>query len=178
MTALVKQALRGSRRPGAVGVACIALAVLFPLGTAGRVPDARADQQPSLDAPCPNGRQLNIVAHQDDDLHFIDPFTIRAVRAQKCVRTIYLTERMGETARLFRRESSVRSAYARMAEKPDIWTLETKGYRGKTVQFPRSMGTRRSRSSSSASPSRCAQGLLDGRLPHEPLGFWWVLEDH
>ena len=44
-----------------------------------------------LDAPCPGGTMLTVWAHYDDDLIFGSPTIPRALDANQCVRTLYLT---------------------------------------------------------------------------------------
>src|SRR5215475_11483965 len=38
-----------------------------------------------------NGRSMNIVAHEDDDLLFLSPDLIHDIQSGRCVRTIFVT---------------------------------------------------------------------------------------
>jgi LmbE family N-acetylglucosaminyl deacetylase len=73
----------------------------------------------------PAQRVLNLVAHPDDDLLFLSPDLVNAVRSGAEVRTAYLTA--GDAGRepeyWLARRSGVRQAYARMAGVADRWRL-------------------------------------------------------
>jgi LmbE family N-acetylglucosaminyl deacetylase len=73
----------------------------------------------------PAQRVLNLVAHPDDDLLFLSPDLLNAVRAGAQVRTVYLTA--GDAGRepeyWLARRSGVRQAYARMAGVADRWRM-------------------------------------------------------
>lgn len=88
------------------------------------------------DAPC--RRTLVGVAHQDDDLLFVNPETARLVRAGCFAGTVYLTA--GDAGRPYagdsyvgRRELGVRAAYARMAGLPDRWRRDDIAVRGRGI---------------------------------------------
>ncbi|MGW4476955.1 RICIN domain-containing protein [Nonomuraea sp. NPDC004354] len=74
-------------------------------------------------------RELNLVAHHDDDLLFLNPSISDAIRGGACVRTVFLvasdyhdTDREGY---VLARERGVRAAYARMAGLPEsAWTSQ------------------------------------------------------
>ena len=81
--------------------------------------DSAADRQ----AGCPHGSTLSIVAHQDDDLLFLNPSIARDVSAGRCVRSVFLTagdSGRGET-RGTDRERGVKAAYATMTREADVW---------------------------------------------------------
>lgn len=68
-------------------------------------------------------RALQVVAHPDDDLLFMNPDVLRDIEAGACVRTVYLTtgdaNRDESYWRL--REEGIRDAYATMAGVDDVW---------------------------------------------------------
>lgn len=73
-------------------------------------------------APCVTAT-LNVVAHQDDDLLFLNPDISSDIAAGRCVRTVYLTAGdAGLPAAYWQgRETGVKTAYADMAGVPDEW---------------------------------------------------------
>ncbi|MFC7533241.1 PIG-L family deacetylase [Actinoplanes sp. GCM10030250] len=75
--------------------------------------------------PCPS--TLNVVAHQDDDLLFINPDISDDITAGKCVTTVFVTA--GDAKRGSRywrsRELGAMAAYARMAGVDERWTEDT-----------------------------------------------------
>jgi len=84
-------------------------------------------------SPCANGSVLNIVAHEDDDLLFINPVLQQEITAGMCMRTVYVTAGDdGQAAAYWQeRELGPDAAYAAMAGMPDVWqdtTLVLNGY--------------------------------------------------
>ena len=77
-------------------------------------------------APC-TGRAMQVVAHEDDDLLFMNPDVRDDVARGLCVRTVYLTAGdAGRGPRYWRgREAGERAAYARMAGVADRWSTAT-----------------------------------------------------
>lgn len=67
---------------------------------------------------------MNIVAHEDDDILFINPATSTDVAAGKCLTTVYLTAGDdGQSAWYWRgREDGAMAAYAAMARVRNAWT--------------------------------------------------------
>jgi LmbE family N-acetylglucosaminyl deacetylase len=67
---------------------------------------------------------MNIVAHEDDDILFINPATYTDVAAGRCLTTVYLTAGDdGQNASYWRgREEGAMAAYAAMARVPNTWT--------------------------------------------------------
>lgn len=69
------------------------------------------------------GGVLNIVAHQDDDLIFLNPDILRDVRAGRCVRTLFVTA--GDAGNPYPdsilREKAPEASYARMAGVANSW---------------------------------------------------------
>lgn len=68
--------------------------------------------------------RMNVVAHEDDDLLFIDSPTSTDVAAGRCLTTVYLTAGDdGQSASYWQgREDGVMAAYASMARVSDSWT--------------------------------------------------------
>jgi len=75
------------------------------------------------------GRTLNIVAHEDDDLLFLSPDLLHAIRARRTVRTIFLTAGdSGSDANYWQsREIGVQAAYAHMCGVANSWTQTDAG---------------------------------------------------
>lgn len=78
---------------------------------------------------CPSGHTImSIVAHQDDDLLFMNPDLLHGLRNGACVRTVYLTagDAGSDTLYWLGREEGSKAAYAQMLgiEKPD-WVSRT-----------------------------------------------------
>jgi LmbE family N-acetylglucosaminyl deacetylase len=67
---------------------------------------------------------MNVVAHEDDDILFMDPATSTDVAAGRCLTTVYLTAGDdGQDASYWRgREDGAMAAYAEMAGTRDSWT--------------------------------------------------------
>ncbi|HEY5668072.1 MAG TPA: PIG-L family deacetylase, partial [Candidatus Saccharimonadales bacterium] len=78
-------------------------------------------------ASCTSTTIMNIVAHQDDDLLFINPDTLHALRSGSCLRTIYVTagdDGNGE-AYWLSREKGAEAAYSAMLGLNNVWTQRT-----------------------------------------------------
>lgn len=84
---------------------------------------ASKPQTPTAD-PCKNTTVLNIVAHQDDDLLFINPRISQALAQRHCVRTIYVTA--GDDGRgadyFYLREAGAEMAYNVMLGSTKPWS--------------------------------------------------------
>jgi LmbE family N-acetylglucosaminyl deacetylase len=104
----------GLNRPR--GVRWLGLALLT--GFLGAVPLAA----PAAAAACA-GSALNIVAHEDDDLIFLNPDIANDIAAGRCVRTVFITA--GDAGNPYPdsiyRENGPEAAYARMAGVADSW---------------------------------------------------------
>jgi LmbE family N-acetylglucosaminyl deacetylase len=76
-------------------------------------------------APC--ARSLNVVAHQDDDLLFINPAVSDDIAAGRCVATVFITAGdAGRRPAYWRgREAGAMAAYAAMARVPNDWFEDT-----------------------------------------------------
>jgi GlcNAc-PI de-N-acetylase len=78
---------------------------------------------PRADEGRPDIRDLHIVAHQDDDVLFMNPDIQRSIDAGHAVTTVYLTAGAPESGDISReREAGVMAAYALMAGVRDNWT--------------------------------------------------------
>jgi LmbE family N-acetylglucosaminyl deacetylase len=71
---------------------------------------------------------VNIVAHEDDDLLFLNPDVQADIDASRCVRTVYVTAGDGgdDSGYYFLgRENGERAAYAQMARVANVWNEST-----------------------------------------------------
>lgn len=120
----------GSRRLRRVAVpVVVTFVVLLVVCTAATaltllLPAVRANAVTVATTPVTcDARSLQVVAHPDDDLLFMNPDIVRDIEAGRCVRTVYLTT--GDAARdesYWRlREDGIRDAYATMAGGPNEW---------------------------------------------------------
>lgn len=131
---------RGRRRVR-LAVVSVAVTLFVVLGVCTGVtaftlilPAMRAEAVPVSTTPSTcTSHELQMVAHPDDDLLFMNPDIIRQVEAGSCVRTVFLTtgdaNRDASYWRL--REEGIRAAYATMAGADDSWavgTLEVEGH--------------------------------------------------
>jgi LmbE family N-acetylglucosaminyl deacetylase len=78
-------------------------------------------------AICIDPTTVNIVAHQDDDLLFMNPDIMRDIQAGKCVRTIYLTAGDSGSGRFYtlNREQGSEAAYSMMLGRREAWVQRT-----------------------------------------------------
>jgi LmbE family N-acetylglucosaminyl deacetylase len=77
---------------------------------------------------CPKDTIMNIVAHQDDDILFMNPDLIHTLHEGNCVRSIYLTAGDSGSGRLYwlGREEGSKAAYAEMlGVKDPVWNTRT-----------------------------------------------------
>ncbi len=86
---------------------------------------------------CAAGRSLQVVAHQDDDLLFMNPDVQRDIDANRCTLTVYLTAGdAGEGASYWQeRENGPRAAYALMADAGNKWTATTKTFGSYKIDY-------------------------------------------
>lgn len=70
---------------------------------------------------------MNVVAHQDDDLLFMNPDLLHSIRAGDCIRTVYVTagDAGSDTFYWLSREQGSEAAYAHMLGLPDRWVQRT-----------------------------------------------------
>ena len=78
-------------------------------------------------AACSDPTVVNIVAHQDDDLLFMNPDIMRDIQAGKCVRTVYVTAGDSGNGRYYTlgREQGSEAAYSTMLGRPTVWSQHT-----------------------------------------------------
>ncbi|HQR26551.1 MAG TPA: PKD domain-containing protein [Nocardioides sp.] len=97
--------------------------------------------QPATAAPCP-GAALNIVAHEDDDLIFVNPDIITDIRSGRCVRTLFVTA--GDAGNPYPdslyRENAPEASYAQMAGVANNWTATDDGVPGRNITVLRLVG--------------------------------------
>lgn len=72
---------------------------------------------------CPTKTVMNVVAHQDDDLLFMNPDTLTDIKSGNCVRTIYITAGDAGNNKLYwlKREQGSEAAYSYMLHFDSIW---------------------------------------------------------
>jgi LmbE family N-acetylglucosaminyl deacetylase len=84
---------------------------------------------------CTRGTMLQVIAHQDDDLLFMNPDLADAVKDGRCIRTVYLTA--GDAGEQFvywgGRERGAQAAYAQMYGVADEWSHEQQMLAGRKV---------------------------------------------
>lgn len=82
-------------------------------------------------------KELRIVAHEDDDLLFMNPDLAESIEAGRPVRTVFVTAGdAGKDASYWRgRESGILEAYAKMAGVPDDWETGALRVAGRTVEL-------------------------------------------
>jgi LmbE family N-acetylglucosaminyl deacetylase len=69
---------------------------------------------------------MNVVAHQDDDLLFMNPDLIHDIKAGHCIRTVYLTagDAGNELPYWLSREQGAEAAYGEMLGNKPVWTQQ------------------------------------------------------
>ncbi len=89
-------------------------------------------------------RTLNVVAHEDDDLLFINPAVSNDIAAGRCVVTAFVTAGDAGRARSYwhGRELGSMAAYAAMARVPDVWRTDTFTVAGHSITRARLAHTR------------------------------------
>jgi LmbE family N-acetylglucosaminyl deacetylase len=108
-------------------IGAVVLGLSCTVYTAGAllIPALRAEAVPVSTTPgtCRN-RAIQLVAHPDDDLLFINPDIQRDIESGLCVRTVYLTagDARRDDAYWRQREDGARAAYATMSGVADEWT--------------------------------------------------------
>lgn len=72
---------------------------------------------------CTKGTSLQVVAHQDDDILFMNPDVLNSIKGGQCIRTVYLTAGdAGEGVSYWGgRENGAKAAYAQMFGVPNDW---------------------------------------------------------
>ena len=135
---------RGRRRVR-LAVVSVAVTLFVAIGVCTGVtaftlilPAMRAEAVPVTTTPdtC-TSHQLQMVAHPDDDLLFMNPDIIREVERGACVRTVFLTtgDANRDSSYWLLREEGIRAAYATMAGADDAWTMGTLTVEGRELQL-------------------------------------------
>jgi LmbE family N-acetylglucosaminyl deacetylase len=86
-------------------------------------------------AVCSRGTSLQVVAHEDDDLLFMNPDLIRGIKEGRCQRTVFLTAGDAGESELYwgGREKGAKAAYAQMYEASNVWRDERQLLAGRDV---------------------------------------------
>ena len=119
----------------ALGLVVYLVIVLAPIGTTvpARVPGQRG--------ACTGGA-MQIVAHQDDDLFFLNPDLLHDIQAGRCVRTVFVTA--GDAAKgdpyWKGREAGSLAAYAQMAGVANSWTTSDARVGGQSIRVQTLVG--------------------------------------
>ena len=104
-----------------------ALAVVATLAGVGLTATAASAATPTC--------TVDVVAHPDDDLFFLNPALAADIKATRCVSTVYVTS--GDagrgTAYSRSREKGIQAAYAKMAGVANVWVPYTLPVAGKSV---------------------------------------------
>ncbi len=110
-----------------------------------------------------------VVAHQDDDLLFINPDLKSAIDALEPLTTVYLTSgNAGEgMTYVTERELGIRSAYAFMAGVANSWTCALEDYAGKAIETCRLVGA-----DVQLLFLRLVDGFADGSLTGSLQSLW------
>ncbi len=89
--------------------------------------------QPKPD--CTEGKILNIVAHEDDDLLFMNPDLQHSIMAKQCIMSVFLTsgDAGSGTGYSVSRQTGSQTAYARMYGIPPVWNGGVARYQGKRI---------------------------------------------
>jgi len=87
----------------------------------------------TISVPASGSGFLNVVAHPDDDILFVNPDAEMALAAGDRVLTVYVTSGdAGKTASYWQsREEGVKNAYSKMANVTSRWTCAIRDYGGK-----------------------------------------------
>jgi LmbE family N-acetylglucosaminyl deacetylase len=113
---------------GSAGTMTLTCAEVNAAGTSS----AAASVAVTVLAGRPPSRELYIVAHQDDDLLFMNPDIETGILAGRTVRTVYTTagDAGNPASYWLAREDGVRAAYSAMAGVANTWQCATKMYLG------------------------------------------------
>ncbi len=82
-----------------------------------------------------NQRVLVVVAHQDDDLLFMNPAIQNDIRSGNCLRTVYVTAGDNRSPKSYwqAREDGEKAAYAKMAGVQNHWRFATLSVSGRQI---------------------------------------------
>jgi LmbE family N-acetylglucosaminyl deacetylase len=115
----------------------VAAALLIPAAVIVGLSSATPTAPAAGSAVCTTAEtRMSIVAHQDDDLLFINPETYQDIAAKRCVTVVFLTAGdSGRPPKYWRgREFGAMAAYASMAGKADSWRSSTTVADGHRIQ--------------------------------------------
>ena len=78
------------------------------------------------DTSCDTPTIMNIVAHEDDDLLFMNPDTYNSIKAGDCIRTVYVTAGNAGAGEFYwlSREQGVEAAYSYMTGASKFWSVK------------------------------------------------------
>jgi len=84
---------------------------------------------------CLAGTTLQVVAHEDDDLLFMNPDLSRSIEQKRCIRTVYLTAGDAGASKEYwaSREQGSKAAYAEMYGVPNEWKDQRQVVAGHSV---------------------------------------------
>ncbi|MFI6075554.1 PIG-L family deacetylase [Actinoplanes sp. NPDC051343] len=167
-------------RAAAAMLGVTALAVMAVTPSAASSPVAQ-EQQRQTRMPASCSPTLDVVAHEDDDLLFINPSVSDDIAAGRCVVTLFVTA--GDSGRpasyWLGRERGAMAAYAAMSGTSATWDADTVVLAGRPIVRQRLAGTRITLlflrlPDSHGSPTRpfgTLQALWRGEVPTlRPLG--------
>jgi len=111
-----------------------------PAGGPSTVVPITTDELPYTS--CTGPTDLDIVAHQDDDLLFMNPDLLHDIKAGRCIRTVYITAGDNGSGKFYwlNREQGSEAAYSYMTGLTNIWverTVELNDHEFITVANPR-----------------------------------------
>lgn len=86
-------------------------------------------------ATCSKGTTLNIIAHEDDDILFLNPDLLHDIQNGKCIVTVFVTAGDDNQGNIYwlSREEGAKAAYAEMAGVSDSWNEIDAGVAGHSV---------------------------------------------
>src|SRR5207253_2065746 len=102
------------------------------------VADTRASSATNVSlSECASVKDMYVVAHEDDDLLFMNPDLATSIRGGHCVRTVFLTAGdAGQPSAYWEaREEGMRAAYAYMAGLSNSWQQKTLAIAGRQLSL-------------------------------------------
>ncbi|HEU5005139.1 MAG TPA: hypothetical protein VFT49_03590 [Candidatus Saccharimonadales bacterium] len=116
-------------------VAAIATLGIITEPSASKKNDAQTTPKP-VTPLCFRGVSLNIVAHEDDDILFMNPDIQQDIYDGRCVTTVFVAS--GDPGLgldyIKSREAGARAAYAFMSGEPNKWIESTRLYDGRSIE--------------------------------------------
>lgn len=91
----------------------------------------------ALAVSCGAGKSMNVVAHEDDDLLFLNPAILHDIQNNRCVQTVFMTAGDAGSGSSYwgGRESGMKAAYAQMAGVSNVWDDTTPTILGHTAHL-------------------------------------------